>query len=77
MMTEPKIEHRNEQPYVGIRDQVTMQLAFRCRMIKGWVEKRTILVLSFAAYENNQERWIDWAGCLVRDRSGYAGRAGG
>jgi effector-binding domain-containing protein len=24
-MTEPKIEHRNEQPYVGIRAQVTMQ----------------------------------------------------
>ena len=23
-MTEPKIEHRNEQPYVGIRAQVTM-----------------------------------------------------
>src|SRR5260221_5255786 len=45
-----------------------------CRMIKGGVEKRTILVLSFAAYENNQERWIDWACCLVRDRSGYAGR---
>jgi hypothetical protein len=25
MITEPKIEHRNEQPYVGIRAQVTMQ----------------------------------------------------
>ena len=34
-----------------------------CRMIKGWVEKRTILVLSFPAYECNQEKWIDWAGC--------------
>jgi effector-binding domain-containing protein len=25
MITEPKIEHRNEQPYVGIRAQVTME----------------------------------------------------
>ena len=25
MITEPKIEHRNEQPYMGIRAQVTMQ----------------------------------------------------
>jgi effector-binding domain-containing protein len=25
MTTEPKIEHRNEQPYVGLRAQVTMQ----------------------------------------------------
>jgi effector-binding domain-containing protein len=25
MMTEPKIEHRNEQPYLGIRAQFTMQ----------------------------------------------------
>jgi hypothetical protein len=25
MITEPKIEDRNEQPYVGIRTQVTMQ----------------------------------------------------
>jgi hypothetical protein len=25
MITEPKIEHRNEQPYVGLRAQVTMQ----------------------------------------------------
>jgi hypothetical protein len=25
MITEPKIEHRNEQPYVGFRAQVTMQ----------------------------------------------------
>jgi hypothetical protein len=25
MITEPKIEDRNEQPYVGIRAQVTMQ----------------------------------------------------
>src|SRR5580704_14847373 len=25
MITEPKIEHRNAQPYMGIRAQVTMQ----------------------------------------------------
>src|SRR5260370_21822163 len=25
MITEPKIEHRNEQPYMGIRAQVTLQ----------------------------------------------------
>ena len=25
MITEPKIEHRNGQPYVGLRAQVTMQ----------------------------------------------------
>jgi hypothetical protein len=45
MITEPKIEHRNEQPYVGIRAQVTMQELGRLLPplwgeVYGWLANR-------------------------------------
>jgi hypothetical protein len=116
MISEPKIEDRNEQSYVGIRARVTMQelgktLPPLWGEVYGWLASKGVkpagaplwryLVIDMTAKleidvgvpvatpltgDNriiadillaNQEKWIHWAGCLVRDHSGYAGRACG
>jgi hypothetical protein len=50
MITEPKIEHRNAQPYMGIRAQVTMQelgpyegLMQATADLLAWAEKKGIV----------------------------------
>jgi hypothetical protein len=62
MITEPKIEHRNAQPYTGIRAQVTMQelgkvLPPLWGEVYGWLASKGENYLTDPTKEPDPAKW--------------------
>jgi hypothetical protein len=75
MITEPKIEDRNDQHYVGIRTQVTMQelgklLPPLWGEVYGWLANKGRIIPDWhGARETFPRRSTDAAPCIPRSGS--------